>query len=111
MEWKTETYDLLYPLDQKRVGEGEEPVTSYTIAEPDLDQMERIEAIGLEDDDSVLKTAALRQMIVIMTEMTEGQVKRLHFKDVERIGDQIEPFMAQEPTGSDNGTETAATKS
>jgi hypothetical protein len=109
MKWKTETIDLLYPLDQDRVGPDEKPVSEVTIEEPDCEALEAIDELGLDEIEGNVPVKSVRKMIVAMSDLTEGQAKKLHRADIEEIGGRLAPFMQAE-TDSADGTETKATK-
>ena len=136
-EFKTIAHTLLYPIPV-----GEKTYSTFIMTEPDVEALEKVEDLGVfnreplkdasgavmidEDGDPVLpplKVSEVRKLLVILGDLPEEVVLKMHPRDFNIVGKSVGPLLAgyrdtseKDPPGnvenaSTNGAPTSAPSS
>jgi hypothetical protein len=93
-DWPTISYTLQYPISTS--GQGEEPLAVITIAEPDLEAMERVAAalseLGLPAS-AAIGVGELRPLIAALSGIPDAVLKRIHFRDAVQLLERLAPLL------------------
>lgn len=86
--WGVKSVNLLFPLTV----EGGAKISEITLREPDAEMMEKIEALGIEDE-TKLKTRQSREIIALLSGVSPDALKRLNLRDLASLGAALGPLL------------------
>jgi hypothetical protein len=86
--WAETTYFLLFPVTV----EGADKVASLTFSEPNGEQLEAIDDIGLEEGANP-KIGQIMTMISIMSGTPIETVRKMHAKDIKGAAEAFSPLL------------------
>lgn len=89
-QWKTETHTFKYPVIV-----DDTTYTTITLREPDVDALEKIEALGVTDG-SEPTLSQLRGTIAAVADLPNEVIGKIHRDDFLVLGEMIAPLLAGE---------------
>src|SRR5579871_3651575 len=97
LEWKTETVQLLHPIELPG-GPAGAKITELKFREPDAEALEYMEEAGFGTADRL----TIRQIIVglqalLVEPMDKGIIRRLHRDDLMKLSAVIDPLVGGSP--------------
>lgn len=95
MTWKTRTHALAHPVEFDGSA-----VHSITLREPDLDALERIEALGLPSGDELPSLVQVRGMIEALSGLPTALVGKLHRDDFTAVAAFVVPLLTGDAEAS-----------